>query len=107
MDSEIQKIVNQFYLDAKKILKDNIVEGYLFGSYVRDEQVDLSDIDVLLIVKKLDHQIRSQISALSSDYSLENEITISSVLKDLQVWEKNRKFNTLFYQDVNKSGIPL
>jgi len=39
--------------------------------------------------------------------SVEKNILISPVIKDIQIWEKNRKYNTLFYQEVTRDGIKL
>jgi len=51
MNIEILNIVKDFVSETKIILKDNLIAGYLFGSYARNEQNELSDIDILFIVK--------------------------------------------------------
>jgi len=100
-------IIEDFIKDSKQLLKDNLVEGYLFGSYARREQTPESDIDLLFIVRKFNVQIRDEMSSLSSDYSLERDVIISPIIKDLKVWEKNRKYDTLFYNEIIKDGIRL
>ncbi len=107
MKSQISNIIKNFVNDTKKILKDNLIAEYLFGSYSRNEQTELSDIDILNIVKQFNSQVRSEISALSSDYSLEKEIIISPIIKSISVWEKNKKYNTLFYTEIERDGIKL
>ncbi len=107
MNAQIRNIVKEFVRDAQSILKDNLVEGYLFGSYARNEQTPESDIDLLFIVKKFDTQVRNELSSLASDYSLERDLIISPIIKDVQTWEKNLKYDTLFYQEIIKDGIRL
>ncbi len=107
MKAEIRNIVKEFVRDAQRILKDNLVEGYLFGSYSRNEQTPESDIDLLFIVKKFDNQIRNKLSSLASDYSLERDVIISPIIKDVRIWAKNRKYETLFYREIIKDGIRL
>jgi predicted nucleotidyltransferase len=107
MKAEIGNIVKEFVRDAQRILKDNLVEGYLFGSYSRNEQTPESDIDLLFIVKKFDDQIRHKLSSLASDYSLERDVIISPLIKDVRTWAKNRKYETLFYSEIIKDGIRL
>ena len=107
MEHQISDIINDFANDTKKMLKDNLVMEYLFGSYARNKQSELSDIDILIIVKQFNSQIRSQISSLASDYSLERDVIISPVIKDINVWKKNRKYNTLFYSEIERDGIKL
>ncbi|MCI0495532.1 nucleotidyltransferase domain-containing protein [candidate division KSB1 bacterium] len=107
MKAQIRNIVKEFVQEVQGILKTNLVEGYLFGSYTRNEQTPESDIDLLFIVRQFNAQIRNEISSLSSDYSLERDVIISPIIKDVQVWEKNRKFETLFYKEIMKDGIRL
>jgi predicted nucleotidyltransferase len=102
-----EDIIKDFIEDSKKILKGNLIEGYLFGSYARRQQTPESDIDLLLIVKRFSAQIRNEISSLSSDYSLERDVIISPIIKDVQVWEKNRKYDTLFYKEIINDGIRI
>lgn len=105
--AEKDEIIKQFIEDSKKILKDNLVEGYLFGSYSRKEQTPESDIDLLFIVRQFNAQLRNELSSLASDYSLERDVIISPIIKDLQTWEKNVKYDTLFYKEIIKDGIKL
>lgn len=107
MDTQILNIIQDFVNDSKKILKDNLLEQYLFGSYAKNEQNEWSDIDILLIVKYFNPEIRRKISALSSDYSLNTNVIISPVIKDIDVWRKNEKYNTLFYNEIKRYGIRL
>ncbi|MEA1987486.1 MAG: nucleotidyltransferase domain-containing protein [Candidatus Marinimicrobia bacterium] len=107
MNSQKSKIVREFVVDARKILKDNLVKEYLFGSFARNEDNDISDIDILLIVKNFNIKLRGEISSLSSNYSLEKGVVISPIIKDIPVWEKNKKYNTLFYSEISKNGIEI
>jgi len=58
MDTQLQNIIQDFVDDSKKILKDNLLQQYLFGSYAKNEQNEWSDIDILLIVKYFNPEIR-------------------------------------------------
>ena len=100
-------LIKNFIKDSKQILKENLVSGYLFGSYARNQQTPESDIDILLIVKEFNSRIRNEMSSLSADYSLEKDVIISPIIKDLEVWEKNRKYETHFYQEIIRDGIKL
>ena len=107
MNHQISNIVKEFVNDTKKILKDNLIEEYLFGSYAKNTQTEFSDIDILIIVKELNTNLRKEISSLSSNYSLNRDVIISPVIKDINIWEKNKKYNTLFYSEIKKYGIEL
>lgn len=107
MDPQTSKIVKKFAADTRSILKDNLIKEYLFGSYAKNEQSQDSDIDILIIVKKIDPQLRRQISSLSTEYSLDEGLVFSPVLKDLQIWNQNKKYETLFYNEIFRYGIEL
>jgi predicted nucleotidyltransferase len=107
MYNRVSNIIKDFINDTEKILKDNLVKEYLFGSYAKNTQDEFSDIDILIIVKHFNPKLRKEISSLSSSYSLNQNVIISPVIKDLNVWEKNKKYNTLFYTEIEKYGISL
>ena len=107
MNPHMTKTVQRFVKDTKKILQDNLMVEYLFGSYSKNEQTELSDIDILLIVKRMNPKIRRDVSSLASDYSVEEGVINSPILKDIKIWEKNKKHKTLFYSEIEKYGIEL
>lgn len=107
MDKNIEKIVNNFSNETKHLLKDNLIAEYLFGSTARAENKELSDIDILIIVKQFDYKLRETLSSLSSEYSINHGLYISPILKDKNIWEKNKIHQTLFYQEIQRDGIRL
>ncbi len=104
---DIVKIIRQFAYETKQILRDHIIAEYLFGSYAMNTYHQLSDIDILILVDQFTPDIRRQLSGLASEYSLQYDVYISPIIKDRQVWTQNQQYNTLFYQDVTRYGIPL
>ena len=107
MDKKTEKIVNSFSNETKHLLKDNLIAEYLFGSTAREENKELSDIDILIIVKQFDYKLREALSSLSSEYSINHGLYISPILKDKNIWEKNKIHQTLFYQEIQRDGIRL
>ncbi len=107
MKQEIKEIINNFAEDTQKILRNNLVAEYLFGSVVSDQAGKFSDIDILIIVQEFDHTIRKRLSGLSSEYSINHGIYISPIIKDLAIWEKNKAYKTLFYQEIEQNGVRL
>ena len=89
-----------------------IKEAYLYGSYARGDFHEESDIDILLTVEQPQSVIshhRSDIAELSSDLSLEHDITVSISVKSISVKpaeQFERLMNVLpFYQNVVREGI--
>jgi predicted nucleotidyltransferase len=107
ISSDMTAIIRQFAQDAKTLLHENLVAGYLFGSYAKETYTSLSDIDILFLVQTFTPETRRALSGLASEYSLEYDVSISPIIKDQQVWEENKRHNTLFYKEVTQYGIPL
>jgi predicted nucleotidyltransferase len=103
----ISRIIQQFVKDTKQILKENVIAEYLFGSYATNTYTTLSDIDILIVVNNFTPEIRRHMSGLASEYALEYDVYISPIIKDCQVWNKNKQYHTLFYQEVTQHGIIL
>ncbi|NOX89823.1 MAG: nucleotidyltransferase domain-containing protein [Calditrichaeota bacterium] len=107
MNKRIEEILRNFSIDVKKELNDNLVAQYLFGSYLRGQENEFSDIDILVIVKKAGFSIREKLSELAADYSIKYGITISPVLKSIDVWEKNERYQTLFFREITHNGVKI
>ena len=105
--SRVSRIIQQFAQESKSLLRSNIYAEYLFGSYATNTHTTLSDIDILILIDAFTPEIRQKMSGLASDYSLEYGVYISPIIKDQDVWEKNKQHHTLFYQDVVRNGILL
>ncbi len=103
----VVSIIQQFAQDAKTLLRENLIAEYLFGSYAKNTYTALSDIDILFLVKTLTPETRRQLSGLASEYSLEYDVYISPIIKDQQVWGKNQRYQTLFFQEVTQYGVAL
>jgi predicted nucleotidyltransferase len=103
----VSTIIQRFVEDSKQVLQDNVISEYLFGSYATNTYTPLSDIDILIVVKTFNPEIRRQMSGLASEYSLEYDIYISTIIKDNLVWNKNKQYHTLFYQEIAHHGILL
>jgi predicted nucleotidyltransferase len=107
MQSDISNIIDKFADESRYTLKDNVVVEYLFGSYATQTQTPLSDIDILIIVRTLTPLIQSLMGEIASEYSLKYDLCISPILTDISTWEKNKKSNTLFYQEISRDGVML
>ncbi len=105
--ADIVTIIRKFAQDAKSLLHENLVAKYLFGSYAKETHTSLSDIDMLFLVQTLTPEIRHALSGLASDYSLTYDIYISPIIKDQHVWQQNKRYNTLFYQEIMQHGVPI
>ena len=99
--------VNIFAEKVKRLLGSSLLDIRIFGSKVRGDFNDESDIDILLIIDSEDWHIREEISKITADVDMEYGCNISSVIYTRHEHEKNKYFRTLFVQEVEKEGVSL
>jgi predicted nucleotidyltransferase len=93
--------VRRFTSDAKRILKDNVIDILIYGSVARGEAKKESDIDVIVIVKRNAFKMQMRLAALSFDILLETGEYISvQTLKS-----KELKRDTIFLHNVKRDAI--
>lgn len=109
MPDNVSSIIYGFALKAKELLGSRLSKVILYGSYARGDYRENSDVDVMLLVKMNDDEIKNSISEiydLAYDIELEREVHISVVMKNeeqFEYWE-----DTLpFYRNVRREGIEI
>lgn len=109
---EIPKAADVFVKLVQKesdAARKNIISITLFGSCARGTETDESDIDVLIMVRKLDRRVQAWVADLSDramaagDYS-----EFLSVMRMSEAhWEEHQKMNTSLYKSIVQEGITL
>ena len=107
----INKIIDDFVTQVKKLLGKKIKKVILYGSYARGDYNESSDIDIMILTDLTDDEIvkyRREIVHLAYDIEYDNdfEISLSPLLKNID------KFNYWlealpFYMNVQKEGVVL
>ena len=103
---EAIQILHEVYKKCKTIFSD-IKEGYLYGSYARGDFHEESDIDILLTIEQPQSVISRHymdIAHISSELSLEYDITVSISVKTAEIFEKYKTVLP-YYQNVIREGI--
>lgn len=109
---KIPKAADTFVKLVKKesdAARKNIISITLFGSCARGTETNESDIDVLIIVRKLDRRVQAWVADLSDramaagDYS-----EFLSVMRMSEAhWRQQKKLATPLYKTVSQEGIVL
>ncbi len=90
-------------LDSK--FSQEITQTLLFGSKARGDSNKDSDIDLLIILKEENAQIRWEILTLASQVSLEYDLLINPVISTTKRVERQRGFS--FYKNAARDAIQL
>jgi len=90
---------------AAEFAVDRIV---LFGSVVRGEADEESDVDLLIVLQDSPtHQRRDRITRIIFDINLEYDTNLSELIVDRQTWDHGLPSVLPIHKEVEEEGIPL
>jgi uncharacterized protein len=106
MPVRIKKLLKELKEGFSRIYGEQLKSVYLYGSYARGDNVEGSDLDVLVVLN--DFQRRAEeirrTSELVGDLSLDFEITVSPLFMRENEWTTN-KFSIL--RNVKAEGVAV
>ena len=105
-ESEMQG-VKGFAEKVKRLLGPSLLEFSVFGSKVRGDFDQESDIDILVIMESEDWHVREEVVNIAADINMEYGCNISPVIYSRREHEMNRYFGTLFIKEIEREGIPI
>ena len=105
--SQAMSIFREVYSACDELFDSRITDAYLYGSYARGDYHEDSDMDILLAVNLNDDELskyRRKLASITSDLSLEHDITISVTVKPAELF--HQYINVLpYYTNVVQEGI--
>ena len=107
MPENVSSIIYKFSQELKQILGDNLAKVIVYGSYARSDYRDNSDVDIMILVKMSDEEIKAvknDIYDLAFDVEMSTGIELSPIIKN----EKQYEYwvDTLpFYRNVRNEGM--
>ena len=105
-EAEQQALVH-FKTALESLLGDNLLSLRLFGSRVREEGTEESDLDVLVVVRKKDRGLYRRIVEESLDIDLAYGTNLAPTILNASEYEQNREYATLFYCNIEREGMAL
>ena len=104
-----RKIIMLFSREMKRILGENLKKVILYGSYARGDYTENSDIDIMILVKMSDEEIRlvkNDIYVLAFEFEINTGIQFSPIIKNEDQYEY--WIDTLpFYRNVRDEGVVI
>ncbi len=91
----------------RQMFPERVVKVAVFGSRVRAEHGEGSDIDVLVVVKNREPEIERQIIEVFVEEQLRSGLPFAPVIKDLAVFEKEKKYNSPFYRAIVEEAVEV
>ena len=87
---EHRNVIQKFARDVKEILGEALVKVLLYGSYARGDNVEGSDIDIMILTTLDDEEIENienKIYDLAFDYLMDYGVDISTVIKNVEQFQ--------------------
>ena len=107
--AELDRLLNEFVNETKKIFGDTLRDVVLYGSYARGDYNENSDVDVMIIadieetdVMKYTYKIANYLGELL----IEHSTVISPIVESHKKYEEYKNVIP-FLQNVQKEGIGL
>lgn len=107
--SEMKAYLNEYISELKKIYRDNLEKVILYGSYARGDYTEDSDVDIMILLRISDMEIknyRELLSELTYDFNTNYDIDIKPIAKNKD--EFTKWVNAYpFYANIQREGVEL
>lgn len=100
-----QSALQEFVAYLQKHLPNKVKRVALFGSKARGDSGQDSDLDVLVILRDEDRQLRREILLQAARLSLKYDVLLSPRVIGEERWEQMRGFS--LYQNVQREAMSL
>ena len=102
-----QAALEEFLTKLREQHGGEVVLVSLFGSKVRGDFDEESDIDVLLVVEDRTSQLWEDIVEIETDLMLKYDSVISSLIMGRDNYEWHRRYKAPLYRNIERDGIDL
>jgi predicted nucleotidyltransferase len=102
-----QAALEEFLTKLREQHGSEVVLVSLFGSKVRGDFDEESDIDVLLVVEDRTSQLWEDIVEIETDLMLKYDSVISSLIMGQDNYEWHRRYKAPLYRNIERDGIDL
>jgi predicted nucleotidyltransferase len=99
--------LDRYIVNIRERFPENVLSVTLFGSKARGDARAESDIDLLVLVKKENREIRSELWRMASDVSLECNVVLSVRVYARARWAESRRIRLPLYRAIVADGVPL
>lgn len=102
-----EQALARFRSALQSLLGDNLLSLRLFGSRVRGEGTEESDLDVLVVVQKKDRALCRRIVEESLEADLAFGTNLAPTILSAEEYRQNQEWGTPFYQNIERESVSL
>ena len=107
LEPQERKAIHTFSRRLKKALGKELVSVQLFGSKVRGDAHEYSDIDVYIIVKEKSVKVLDKVSEIGATVWDEFDVLLSPVIYSTYEEKKNLEMHSFFFEAVQREGVRI
>ncbi len=104
---QVHQAVEKLSHQLHALLRDDLVEIRLYGSWARHQAHPSSDVDIVVVIRQLNLNLWRQVHELAARLSLEHDLVLSVNLLTQQEWEELQRLQTLYARRLQEEGVPL
>ena len=87
--------------------RDTLLDVRLFGSCARGEMREDSDVDVAVVLERIDWRTKCDVIDLSTDIGLAHDVLLSPTVLDRATFERWRAQERPLVMDIERDGVSL
>lgn len=109
MPQTMQKLLERYVMEIQKIYGIHLKKIIMYGSYARGDFRADSDMDIMILLDMSDLELKQysrQLSCMTYDFNLDNDIDIKPIAKSEEHFKKWIE-NYPFYANVQREGVIL
>jgi hypothetical protein len=107
MNENERYVVERFSASVKSNIGESVIRMSVFGSKVRGDYNEASDIDILVIVKERSLWVMDKIAEITSELNIEHNLSIAPVVFSEQEYNMNEIMDSPFTVAVCAEGLSL
>ncbi|MEE8168379.1 MAG: nucleotidyltransferase domain-containing protein [Candidatus Hydrothermarchaeales archaeon] len=107
MEPGYQKAFRTFKKNIEKRFKEQVKKVVLFGSAARGEMTRESDIDVLIVLDKVDDKIEKEISNIAFDAGESIRVIIVPIILSNKSYEDMLNEKYPFIMNIEREGLAI
>jgi predicted nucleotidyltransferase len=106
-EAQVQQVLTELANQMRSLLRDNLLEIRLYGSWARQRAHLHSDIDLAVIVQELNVETWRQVHQLATKISLKHDLLLSVNLLSHQEWQDLLRLRTLLALHLQEESVLL
>lgn len=109
MPQIMQNLIEKYVIEIQKIYGVHLKKIIMYGSYARGDFRPDSDMDIMILLDMSDLELKQysrQLSYMTYDFNLDNDIDIKPIAKSEEHFRKWIE-NYPFYANIQREGVIL